>query len=182
MNIVNYEKIDCDFDYENGLCDSFTITEEQALHLISHDKADAFNWLFSREQIFNEFENFSDNDKQFIKESKANWYMRHDGDITPVWYLTDFWEFYNSNKLSEFDIKWKMLQKFRQWMLEDKFEWQILNKSPDNYDELIDVQNIKTLDVYRYPQSSHTDYEIIWTRLYWEFQQEMKKMDLSIIL
>ena len=182
MNIVNYEKIDFDTDYETELCDSFTITEEQALYLISHDKADVFNWLFSREQILDEFENFSDNDKQFIKESKTSWYMCHNGDITPVWYLTDFWEFYNLNKLSEFDIKWKMLQKFRQWMLEDKFEWQILNKSPDNYDEFIDVQNIKTLDVYRYEQDQNIDYAIIWTRLYNEFKQEMQKMDLSIII
>ena len=181
MNIINYEKINLDTDYQTELCDSFTITEEQALYLILHDKADAFNWLFSKEQIFDEFENFSDYEKQYAKENNANWYMCKDGDITPVWYLTDFWEFYNSNKLSEFDIKWKMLQKFRQWMLEDKFEWRILNKSPD-CDEYIDIQNIKTLDVYRYEQTLQTDYAIIWTCLYNEFQQEMKKMDLSIIL
>lgn len=181
MNIVNYEKIDHDIDYETELCDSFTITDDQALYLISHDKADAFNWLFSRKQILDEFENFNDNDKQYIKETNAKWFMCYDGNITPVWYLTDFWEFYNSNKSSEFDIKWKMLQKFCQWMKEDKFDWIILNKSPDNHDEYIDVQNIKTLDVYRYEQTLQTDYVIIWTRLYNEFKQEMGKIDLSII-
>ena len=68
MNIINYEKIDLDTDYQTELCDSFTITEEQALYLISHDKADAFNWLFSRDQIFDEFENFSDYEKQYAKD------------------------------------------------------------------------------------------------------------------
>lgn len=119
--------INYNLNYENELMDSIELTDTQILEMISNETTtEAFNFLFSKDQILNDPILFDENEKEQARKSNANWFMCKDGEVDPVWSLWVFWCRYTETGLTEKDIKYKMLQIYIHWLIDSKIGWDVI--------------------------------------------------------